>query len=87
MRVAHATVFPQGQTFASSLKFRNADFLAFARLQTLGSTFVCGSHGAVALDVFLDFLLGVLSHGHGREQSGGEDQERFFHEMDLEFKS
>lgn len=63
MGVAHATVFTQCQTFACRLEFRHADFFTLARFQAFGSTFVRCGHAAVALDVFLHFLVGMLGQG------------------------
>ena len=58
--VFHAAILADGQAFASGLQFFVADLFFFARFQAFGGGLMGGGHGAVALDVFLGFLVGLL---------------------------
>jgi hypothetical protein len=67
--VFHPAVFADSQPFASGLQFFFADLVFFTRLQAFGGAFVGGGHGAVALDVFLGFLLSWLCCAWAMEKS------------------
>lgn len=66
--MAHAAIFAKGQALAGRLQFGHADFLALAGLQAPGGAFVGSGHGAVAPDVFLDLVVGVLGVNRQRGQ-------------------
>ena len=72
MRVLHAAVFSDGQVFAGRLQLFHAHGFALAAFQALGSGFMGGSHGAVALNVFLGLLVRVgLGQGGSAASSKG----------------
>ena len=72
VNVFHAAVFADGQPFASGLQLFFANLVFFTRFQAFGRGFVGGGHGAVALDVFLGFLVIVLRMG--QRKSGAQGQ-------------
>lgn len=87
MGVTHAAVFAQRQTLAGGLEFLHADFFSFAGFQALGRSFVRSGHAAVAFDVFLRFLVGMLGQGSAGQKHGSQEQKGFFHRDHLKLRS
>jgi hypothetical protein len=80
VRVLHTAVLADGQAFASGLQFDQADFFAFAGLQTFGGGLMRGGHGAVAGDVFFGFFLRVLGpNGRGEQSANDQHGVQQFH--------
>jgi hypothetical protein len=77
MGVAHAAVFTNAKAFAGCLQLLDTGVWLLTALQAFGSIFMSGGHGAVALHVFFDFFVAVLSESqrhrgaehHSRQQS------------------
>lgn len=60
MIVFHATVFANGQAFASGLQLLAAHLFFFASLQAFGGRLVRCGHGAVAGNVFFGFFVAMF---------------------------